>query len=127
MSAPKSSFLSTDLLKETRTLQGSLVDATTRILSNLSGLPGAMAPQAPSPAEARALERMVLRYGGKVMEALEAAGDPLTDRRLFESVGEGTFPEFRQALAEMERRGLLTQVGTDKTFGDPCYRVVPAA
>ena len=122
MSAPKSSFLSTDLLKETRTLQGSLVDTATRILPGLGGL----AATTPTPAELRALERIVLRYGGKVMQELEAAGDPLTDRRLFESIGEGSFPEFRQALAEMERRGLVVLVGTDKTYGDPLYRAIPA-
>lgn len=110
-------FLSTTLLKETRSILGALTDATQRIMT-------AVPP--PSPSEAVQLERVVLRYGAKVLELLEAQGRPLTERRMFETINDGSFPLFQQAIAEMVRRGLLRQEGLDPTFGDPQFIVAPA-
>jgi hypothetical protein len=112
-------YMSTDLLRETRTLEGSFADTsqTSRTRS----------PPPIRPADARTLEWLVVRFGGKVMEALMAADRPLTAKALFERMGDGTVAEFRQALAEMQRRELVEEAGVDPDWGDPCYRAVPPA
>ena len=113
-------YLSTDLLRETRTLEGGVAEAAQ------TGRARAPAPM--RPVDARTLEWLVVRFGGKVMQALMASDRPLTAKVLFERMGEGTVAEFRQALAEMQRRGLVVEAGVDPDWGDPCYRAsMPAA
>lgn len=150
MTAAKSSFLSTDLLRETRKLlsgepdDNSVARKTTRLADVLAAagengtvtgkaaaLGAAIAAFGAAAGTARQRERLYLRYGQPALAALEAAGAPLSDRQLFESVAAKVeaagFDEFRVALQELVARGLIAAAGNDPTFGDPRYTVAPPA
>lgn len=114
MSAPKTAFLSSDLLRETRTLMAT--EAAPKLHAAMDA-----AVTAVIGATAPARERLYLRYGGKVLQALEAAAGPLSDREMFERIRDGEFAQFRIALAEMVHRGLIQTAGADPVFGDQRY------
>ncbi len=120
MSAPKTAFLSSDLLRETRNLMTTeAAPITVAVLDAAARM--ALAAAAPE------RERLYLRYGGRILEALEAAAGPLTDREMFERIRDGEFPQFRIALAELVQRGLIQLADRDPVFADQRYILTPAA
>ena len=130
MSAPKTAFLSSDLLRETRTLMGSEDVALLHDVGKMN-----RPFQATMGAAATALleitgpvrERLYLRYGSKVLETLEAAAGPLSDREMFERIRDGEFAQFRIALAELVQRGLIHPADRDPIFADQRYILTPPA
>lgn len=130
MTEAKSSFLSADLLRETRKLLSG-EEVASGFTDRAAKFLGAYTTKQAAPPNPAQQERLYLRYGGAVLQALEAAGEPLSDRQIFErvhdSVSGASFDELRQVLQEMLARGMLAPAGPDPVFGDPRFAGAPAA